>query len=180
VPSKTLQEVARVLGLFRDEVDGPARLLISIGEAQIVFRYGPVELTSRIIDGHYPDYRQIIPRQWKTEITLPREEFLKAIKTASLFSRTGLYDVRLEFRPETQTVVACSEDATRGQNEAACHADISGEGGVVTVNSRYLQEGLNAIDTPNVLLGFNDPLSPCVLRPVGKSGYLYLVMPIKQ
>ncbi|MBI2485345.1 DNA polymerase III subunit beta [Candidatus Uhrbacteria bacterium] len=180
VPARTLQEVGRILGLFRDDVEGPARLKIALGEAQIVFRYGPVEITSRIIDGHYPDYRQIIPRQFKTETTLPREEFLKAIKTASLFSRTGLFDVRLEFDPVSQMLTARSEDVARGENQAVCRTHMQGEGGEVTVNSRYLQEGLNAMDTPDVFVGFNDAMSPCLLRPAGKDGYLYLVMPIKQ
>ena len=179
IPARTLSEVSRILGLFRDDIDAEKRLQIRLSESQIVFKHGPVELTSRTINGSYPDYRQIIPATFKTEATIKREEFIKAVKTASLFSRTGLFDVTISIDPADGITVSAN-DTARGKNTARTEALVRGELNKITVNSRYLLDGLQAIDTEEVIFGVNDGANPCLVRPKDKGGYLYLVMPIKQ
>lgn len=179
IPARTLSEVSRILGIFRDDVDAEKRLQIRLSEAQVVFKYGSVELTSRTIEGTYPDYRQIIPTTFKTEATVSRESLIKAVKTASLFSRTGLFDVTLSLNPATGITVSAN-DSARGKNTARTEAIMQGEPNSITVNSRYLLDGLSSVGTDEVRLGVNDGANPCLVRPKGKEGYLYLVMPIKQ
>ena len=146
-----------------------------------MFTYGSVELISRTIEGNYPDYKQIIPKQFQTETVLDRDDFGKAVKTASLFSRTGLFDVTLNLDPTTKQLSVKALDASRGENTAVCGADISGQKNTVTVNYRYLLDGLNAMETEEVLFQMIDPSNPCLVTPKDTSmQYLYIVMPIKQ
>src|SRR3989338_416629 len=179
IPARALSEVSRILGLFRDDPEAERRLQIRLSDSQAVFKYGSVELTSRTIQGAYPDYRQIIPASFKTEAVARREQLIKAVKTTSLFSRTGLYDVTLMIDPASG-ITASANDSARGKNTAHTDAVVKGEPNNITVNSHYLLDGLHAIDTDEVVFCVNDGANPCLLRPKGKEGYLYLVMPIKQ
>lgn len=181
VPAKTLSEVNRILSVFRDDVELPSSLTMSVSGSQVVFIYGPVELISRTIDEQYPDYRQIIPTQFHTKTIIDREDFIKAVKTASLFSKTGLFDVSLGFDPQMKQLSISATDATRGTNTSQCGADVSGQANTVTVNYRYLLDGLQAISSDQVVFEMIDPGNPCLLTPKGTTeGYRYIIMPIKQ
>jgi DNA polymerase III subunit beta len=181
VPSKTLSEANRILSVFKDDVDLPSSLTMSVSGSQVVFSYGSVELISRTIDEQYPDYRQIIPSSFQTHTLIDREDFIKAVKTASLFSKNGLFDVNLGFDPELKQLSVSAIDATRGQNQSQCSADISGMANTVTVNYRYLLDGLQAISSDQVVFEMIDPGNPCLLTPKGTTeSYRYIVMPIKQ
>ncbi|OGL67028.1 DNA polymerase III subunit beta [Candidatus Uhrbacteria bacterium RIFCSPHIGHO2_01_FULL_63_20] len=180
IPSRTLGEVNRILAVFKDEVEAPTEIILKLSDNQAVFSYGSVELVSRLIDGNYPDYRQIIPKSFQTQAVLDRDDFAKAVKTASLFSRTGLFDVTLEFDPAAKKLRVKATDAARGENTAECEADATGNENKVTVNYRYLLDGLNAMGSDQVLFKMIDAGNPCVIQPAEGSNYLYIVMPIKQ
>ncbi len=181
VPAKTLSEVNRILSVFKDDVELPSSLTMSVSGSQVVFMYGPVELISRTIDEQYPDYRQIIPTSFQTQTIIDREDFIKSVKTASLFSKNGLFDVNLGFDPQTKQLLVSATDATRGANTSQCGADVSGQANTVTVNYRYLLDGLQAISSDQVVFEMIDPGNPCLLTPKGTTeGYRYIVMPIKQ
>jgi len=180
IPARALSEVSRVLGLFRDDVDAEKRLQIRLSEAQVVFKNGPVEITSRTIEGSYPDYGQIIPAEFKTTATARREELIKAVKTASLFSRTGLFDVTITM-DSASGITVTANNTGRGQNTAHCGASVVGDQNTITVNYRYLLDGLNSVPGDEITLGVNDGANPCLVRSKDEGvGYLYLVMPIKQ
>jgi DNA polymerase-3 subunit beta len=181
VPAKTLSEVNRILSVFRDDVELPSSLTLNVSGSQVLFMYGPVELISRTIDEHYPDYRQIIPSEFRTQAIIDREDFIKAVKTASLFSKTGLFDVVLGFDAQRSELSVSATDATRGHNQSQCSADVSGSSNTVTVNYRYLLDGLQAISSDQVIFEMIDHGNPCLLTPKGSSeSYRYIVMPIKQ
>ena len=181
IPAKTLSEVGRILSVFKDDVELPSTISMHLSHNQVVFVYGTVELISRTIDENYPDYTQIIPKQFQTQAILDRADFIKAVKTASLFSKVGLFDVTLEFQPELKQLSVHAVDATRGQNTTNCAADVTGQKNSVTVNYRYLLDGLNAISSEKVLFEMIDPANPCLLTPAEKTEvYRYVVMPIKQ
>lgn len=181
IPAKTLAEVNRVLSVFRDSVEAPSTVSMGISENQLVFSYGSVELISRTIEGNYPDYHQIIPQQFQTKATVDRDDFTKSVKTASLFSRTGLFDVTLGFVPAEKRLEVKSVDADRGENSASCAAEVEGGQNNVTLNYRYLLDGLSAVGTDQIQFQMIDAGNPCVLRAQdGGSGYLYIIMPIKQ
>lgn len=181
VPYRTISELNRILSVFKDEVDLPSSLSLSISQNQVVFTYGSIELVSRVIDEQYPDYEQIIPKQFQTKAVIDREDFIKSVKAASLFSKNGLYDVTLEFFPSEQNVKVQSADAIRGQNTSICHTEISGQPNTVSVNYRYLLDGLQAIDNEQIVFEMIDASNPCLITPQGKThGYRYVLMPIRQ
>src|SRR3989339_112350 len=157
LPARTLLELNRILSVFKDDVESPSAITLQLSDNQAVFQYGSVELISRIIEGVYPDYQQIIPTQFQTEVILDREDFIKSVKTASLFSRTGLFDVTLDFEPEKKEVFVKALDVNRGKNTTTCKADISGQVNHVTVNYKYLLDGLNAMSCDQILFQMIDP-----------------------
>lgn len=181
IPAKTLSEVNRILSVFRDEVDLPSYITMHVKQNQVVFMYGPVELVSRTIEENYPDYEQIIPKQFQTNVLIDREDFIKAVKTASLFSKNGLFDVTLLFSPTDKCVSVKALDATRGENTTTCEADISGTNNSVTVNFRYLLDGLQSLSGDQILFQMIDASNPCLVTEKDKSSeHRYIVMPIKQ
>lgn len=181
VPAKALSEINRILSVFKDSVEAPEEVVLNLSDNQAVFTYGSVELISRIIEGNYPDYKQIIPKQFQTSVIIDREDFIKAVKAASLFSKTGLFDITLEITPSKGEFSIRAVDNSRGENVATCKAEVSGEVNNVAVNYRYLLDGLNAISTEKVVFEMIDPSNPCLVTPKGeKKEYLYIVMPIKQ
>jgi len=180
IPAKTLLEVNRILSVFRDDVECPPFIELSVSDSQAVFSYGPVELISRMIEGNYPDYRQIIPKQYETEAIIDREDLVKSVKTASLFSKTGLFDVVLELDPTGKQASLKAVDATRGENTTICAAEVTGKTNAVTLNYRYLLDGLNSMSSSQVLFKMIDVGNPCIVTPQGSENHLYLVMPIRQ
>lgn len=181
VPAKTLAEVSRILSVFKDDVDLPSTVAMHLSHSQIVFVYGSVELISRTIDEQYPDYEQIIPKLFQTKATVDREDFIKAVKTASLFSKTGLFDVTLELEADQKRILVKATDATRGANTSDCQAEMSGQSNTVTVNFRYLLDGLQAIRSEQIIFEMIDASNPCLMTPTGaQEAYRYIVMPIKQ
>lgn len=182
VPARTLQELLRVLGAVREgtELEVGPTVAVTVAENQILFAVGGVELTSRLIAGQYPDYRQIIPQDANSRVTVSTAELTKAVKTASLFARSGIYDINLEFIPSSGEVVVSSANSQLGENVARLSASVSGAPGAIVLNYRYLLDGLSSMGTEDVEFAVVDAASPCVLRPHGRDGHLYLIMPIKQ
>jgi DNA polymerase III subunit beta len=140
-----------------------------------------VEVVSRTIEGSYPEYRAVVPDKSRTFATLSREALVKGVKAAALFSRTGLYDVHFAFEPSAGKLVLSATDSQVGEQEAALSAaEMKGDENRITLNYRYLLDGLNAMDAAEVKLQVIDANAPCLMTPQGPtSDYLYLVMPIK-
>lgn len=182
LPAQTISEVLRMLSVLKDDPEVEDTLTIRFSENQIVFQYGFVELISRTIDGTYPDYRQIIPSVFKTEAIVGREELIQALKTASLFSRQGIFDVTMKVLASEQKVQVMATEATRGKNTASCPADVKGDENGMAVNFRYVLDGLNATKSEGVTVKLIDALNPCIIMPNGeleKGAYTYIVMPIR-
>ena len=182
VPQRTLSELNRILSIFKDDVEAAPAVEIELADNQIVFRYGSVELTSRTIEGSYPDYRQIIPTATNTEAVFERSAFVQAVKTASLFSRTGLFDITVMLSPTEGILELSASDSTRGENKVTVQGELSGDENRITLNSRYLLDGVNALSSPKIKLNVVDGANPCILTPedLPDEKYQYIVMPIRQ
>jgi DNA polymerase III subunit beta len=181
VPSRTMLEIGRILTSYRDELGVPEKVEWTTTENQLVMTYGQTELISRLIEGSFPDYHQIIPEQFKTQAVLDRAELMKAVRAASLFSRQGLYDVHLTFSPADGSVTVKSADQGTGKTSSVLHGDVTGVEAQLTVNFRFVMDGLAAMMTPKVRLQLNDAMSPMLILPEGgNDAYRYLVMPIRQ
>lgn len=182
VPGKTLTELLRILSLTKDTDSEADTIEITLGESQIAFHIGDIEMISRIIDGKYPDYRPIIPESFSSDAVVLKTELSQAVKSASLFSRAGLQDVRLEVVPESGMKVS-SGDTQMGKNESVVEGKVEGGQNAITLNYKYLIDGLNAIDDPNVHVKVIDATNPCVVTPDKEDDgdqFLYIIMPIKQ
>ncbi len=171
LPHRTLQEVLRTVG------DEPVE--IAVEENQALFAYNDVELTTRLIEGQYPDYTQIIPREHTTTVEAGRDEFITAVKQASLFCKQGIYDVTLDCDGEKILVIRAA-NAQAGEHETSLPVKVKGSALSIVFNFRYLLDGLASLPGESVMLEFGSPASPGLLRPKDGAGSLYLIMPIRQ
>lgn len=180
VPSRTMLELSRILSSYKDELGVPEEVEWVTTENQLIITYGNTELVSRLIEGSYPEYHQIIPEKFGVTAVLDRGELQRVVKTASLFSRQGLYDVHLSIHPSDGAVHVASADQGTGKTSASISGEVAGAEANVVVNFKYLADGLSAIGTANVKLQMNDAMSPILILPEGgDERYRYLVMPIR-
>jgi DNA polymerase-3 subunit beta len=179
VPSRAMNEIGRILSAYKDEVTVPEQVEWTLADSQFVISYGNVELVSRLIVGSFPDYRQIIPNQFRTNCRVKRVELMKAIRAASLFSRQGIYDVHFEMSTEGMLTVSSADTGT-GAHTAKLHAVVEGESNKVTLNFKYMNDGLSVMETDMVVLHVIDAMNAVVVKPSEKEGFQYVVMPIRQ
>jgi DNA polymerase-3 subunit beta len=178
VPARALTELARIAS----DSDGTVTMLMPPGRGQVVFRLRNAELVSQLIEGSFPDYEQIIPRRVETRTVLSTAQFLKACKQAEIFAREGSHIARLnikpggELKPGTIEVSGQSEETGSSQNEI--EASIEGTPLVIAFNVRFLREILDVVKSPNVSLETTAQTSPGLLRPVGESDFLHVIMPM--
>ena len=173
IPTTTLQEVLRTLSDDVTEVD------VLFDETQVRFRVGESEITSRLIDGNYPDYRQLIPSTSETTITLDTSEFVRITKIAGLFARDSGGSVTLTADHDKQTLAVRSIASEYGENTSNTPAEVTSDG-QVTLNSRYLSEALSVVDGDVVEFRFSGKLAPCVLTAKSKDvNYKHIIMPLK-
>ena len=137
-----------------------------------------VNLLSRIIEGEYPNYQEIIPKKYTTKIQLDKEAFQNQIKEAGLFSGKIL-EVKLQPLPKERKIKILSQSPETGRNESFLTCKIEGEELEVAFNYRFLLDGLNNIKSSEVIFELSGEEGPGVLRPVGDQSYLYILMPIK-
>lgn len=181
VPTRVLQEVLRIMSVFRDEVDENPPLEITVADNQIMFSYGPVEIISRLIEGQYPDYRGIIPQNFKTTVNFTVTDWVRRIKAASFFSNIGINGVQISFKSGAdQKAVFNSTNGQLGEHTSQTLCQIIGEDNQILINYRYLLDGLSNLGSEESTLKLISPESPCVLEPKDKKDYLYIIMPIKQ
>ncbi len=183
IPARTLLELIRILSGLKENGDvagDDEEIKFYISDNQILFTIKSTELISRLIEGQYPDYKQIIPTSAKTTALVNRAELIRAIKASSLFSKTSINDVNLDFpKGKNQLVISSASDQT-GESVINLEADSRGEDNGVVINYRYFLDGLNNLDGENVKIEIIDNNTPCLLRPEKEKDYLYIIMPIKQ
>jgi DNA polymerase-3 subunit beta len=173
IPTTTMQEVLRTL---TDDIE---QVELLFDETQVRFRLGDSEITSRLIDGNYPDYRQLIPSTSETTMVLNAAEFGRVAKIAGLFARDSGGSVTLTADSDKQTLSIHSIASELGENTSVANGDITGDG-QVTLNSRYLGEALAVIDGSEVVFRFSGKLAPCVLTAKGDDvNYKHIIMPLK-
>ncbi len=177
IPLKTVQQVIRVANT-NEEVK---ETNIQIGDNQIMWSVGETVIISRIITAQFPDYKQIIPKKFNTELWLDRNIFLQAVKSASLFTRAGINDVRLHINPGQKTIQISSVNSQLGEDVSVLIANkIVGEINEIVFNYRYLIDGLNAITDKEIKLSLVDTNNPGLLKPATNGEYNYIIMPIRQ
>lgn len=178
VPLKTVQELLRNLP---DDPDSVAQIFLS--DTQITCIVDTIELVSKLIDGQYPDYLQIIPSSFSSRAVVDRNEWMRTVKVSSIFSKSGLNDVTLAFEPgesDKGMLTVSSENTTVGETDMKLDIQSSGSPVTLSLNYRYLLDGLQNIGTDQISVGAIDSNSPCIIKPVGEEDYQYMVMPIRE
>lgn len=172
IPATALQDLLRII--HEDE----EMVRITHDEQQVRFVIGNTELVARLIEGNYPDYQKLIPAQFAHQATLAKDELINITKVSSLFAREAAGSITLEVNEKKAQVSVRSVASQVGENTATAEASIKGSG-EITLNSRYLLDGLQAITGDKVVVGFNGKLEPVVLRASGDQAYTHIVMPLK-
>jgi DNA polymerase-3 subunit beta len=179
VPARALSELARTVG----DQSEPVEITVTANRNQVLFRAGSIDFVSRLIDGAFPDYRVIIPKEFKTRTVMDTQELLSATKRASFFARDNAGIVRLSLQPGERdltpgsvTIAANANEV--GDNASELDASIDGPGDEIAFNVRYLSDVLGVVKTGQVALETQSPSSPGVLRPVGGLDYTHVIMPM--
>ncbi len=172
VPQKTIVEISRIIGQQKGSAD------IIFTPTQTMFSFNNTEVVSRLADGQYPDYQQIIPNNFLISAVVEKQLLASALKTTSVFSRTT-NSVNLKFLSGPQQLVLTAESSDLGKSVVDLPCKIEGGDGEVILNHHYLLDCLFGMDSTEVMLKIIDDSSPSLVVPVQKDDYLYLVMPIK-
>lgn len=172
IPGKTLQEVLRII-----KNEGQTEIYIS--ENQILVVCQEIELISRIIIGEYPDYKQTIPEEIKTKAIVRKDDFLRTVKAASFFTKTGINDISLKFSNKENQLIVSSLNSQVGENRAILSAEIQGQNNEIVFNYRYLIDGLINLPGDEVIIEIINDETPGIIKSTKDKLYLYLIMPIK-
>jgi DNA polymerase-3 subunit beta len=177
VPARTLTELARISA----EEEQFVQLILPQERSQVLFHMTNVDVVTQVIDGSFPDYRQIIPRDVPTRTIVDTADFLQACKRADIFAREANHTVRLNIQPQegmAGVMKISAESSETGSNEGVIDASIEGEGVEIAFNVRYLIEVLNVIQQDRVVIGTSRADKPGVIRPVGDDTFTYVIMPM--
>jgi DNA polymerase-3 subunit beta len=171
VPARALQELARIAGHAEDE-----ELQVSVRQNQVVFTLGQVVLSSRLIDGQFPNYRQLLPESFEHELRIAGPELRDVVRRISLLAQKNA-PLRLAFQPGELTVSAQTPDI--GEARESLPVAFQGEPLEIGFNPEFLRDGLDAIEEGDVIMKLISPLRPGLLEAGDESGFLYLIMPIR-
>jgi DNA polymerase-3 subunit beta len=175
IPARALNELARVLA----DVDEPVEVVLAQAKNQILFHLAGVDLVSRLIDGQFPNYQQVLPQSHSTRAVLDREELLRAVRPAALIAHESANIVKLQLSPDGEAGIVVSANAEIGDHVGQVEAAVEGDGTTIAFNARYLADVLTNVGAEQFVLELNGPLSPGVFRPVGDDQYVHVVMPVR-
>jgi DNA polymerase-3 subunit beta len=179
VPMRATYELSRLLSLAKD--GGETSVRIFVGDNQLAARYDGFEMTTRLIDGKYPDYAQIIPPAFKTTAVFPRDLMVNRIKAAGIFATGGVNAVSFDVNAAEKTIGVSSTSTQMGEYSSEVDAEINGMENSVLLNHRYFLEGLQQMSGDAVVFKMNGSDTPCVLQENNdSSSYIYIIMPIRQ
>jgi DNA polymerase III subunit beta len=169
IPGRALNELQRLLG----DVD---QLQVRLGDREATFEAGGTRLSTRLIEGEFPNYRNLLPSSYPNLLTVGKAAMLEAIRRVKILAQDST-PVRLTLGGDTVEITAITQDVGNAVEEI----DASYDGAEMTVafNPDYLASGIDAIDSDDVTLATMDPMKPAVLRGVGRDDYLYLLMPVR-
>ncbi len=180
LPQKACREI---INLF-SEREGDVKIYLSSNQIllEMLMSETPhpkIQFFSRLIEGEYPNYQEIIPQKFDFKASLQKNTFLQHLKTVSLFSNK-INEVKMKIKQESQKIELEGQNSDIGQSTSSLSAEIEGSGNMeVSFNWRFLIDGLNQIKNKDFVFTINKDEGPAVLRPKGDSSYLYLLMPLR-
>lgn len=174
IPARSLGEVGKILSESEDES-------LSIGvakeENQVVFSLEHIEYFTKLIAGEFPNFEQIIPKEFVTNVVLDKEKFLNGIKTVSTFAKELGSVVHLSLGDGASKISASSSQV--GEGEASFDSKVEGEAIKIAFNGRYLAEGIGVLSGEKVEMQFAGPTKPALIKKPGDPSFIYIVMPVR-
>jgi len=171
VPARALQELARIT-----QQVGADDLAVSVGHNQAVFEVGGVVLSSRLIDGQFPNYRQLLPDAVEHELRISGSELADVVRRVSLLAQKNA-PLRLAFEEGQLTVSAQTPDV--GEASEVLPVPFKGEPFEIGFNPEFLRDGVESVDTGDVVVKLISPLRPGLIESADDGGFVYLIMPIR-
>ena len=175
IPARALNELARVLA----DVDDPVEVVLAGGRNQVLFHLEGIDLVSRLIDGQFPNYQQVMPQSHATRAVLDREELLRAVRPAALIAHESANIVKLQIGGDEEPGITVSANAEVGDHVGQVEASVEGDSTTIAFNARYLADVLTNVTAEQFALELNGPLSPGVFKPIGDDQYVHVVMPVR-
>jgi DNA polymerase III subunit beta len=176
LPQSSMLSPGRALAELQRVMSSDAELTVRLGQREAVFEVGGTRLTTRLIEGEYPNYKNLLPSAYPNRLTVGREALLEALRRVKILAQDST-PVRMTLGGETLRLAAITQDVGNAHEEI----DAGYEGSEMTVafNPDYLAAGVEAVEGDEVTLSTMDPMKPAVLRGVGHEEYLYLLMPVR-
>lgn len=173
IPAKILNEFVHI---FNSEI--PTDIKISCTHNKISFSYENIYVISRLIEGQFPDYNRVIPKEFKTHVNINKNEFQSALDRVSLISRSGDYNI-IHFEFVDNIVRISSDNPNIGKAEETINVDIEGPGINISFNAKYIIDVLKAIDSENFIFSFNQPLTTASITQKNNHNFIYVVTPVR-
>ena len=173
VPVKTILELGAILSSVKnkDEIE------VTVSKNQILFSINKVKITSRLIEGQFPDYQQVIPKTTKTKILLNASDLSLILKRINLFAKENNNKILIK---ANQKGVTITTDTTQyGVGEVEIKTKVEGENNEIALNSQFILDVLNNVGTDEVMIELGESVNPAILRPSGKEDYTHIIMPLK-
>lgn len=172
IPAKSLIELSRLLG------DNEGDVAVYLDNNQVMFETEDFEFISRLVEGKFPDYKNIIPAGYETKAAMVGSEFGKIIKVAALFSGEAVGSVTLEIKSKGK-VEAKSSSSQVGDSSAACEAEVEGKDTEIVFNSRYILDVLNSVGSNKISLEVSGGLNAGVIHKDDDKNFVYVIMPLR-
>lgn len=173
VPARTISELGKIANKSEAK-----EVNIDVSKNQILFKVGGVELVSRLIEGKFPEYERIIPKEGKTKVEVSVEDLSLVLKRVSLFARENNNSVKLSATNDGKLQVSTDETKV-GEEKAEVAIKIEGENNKISLNAQYLLDVLTYLTEEKIVLEINDKLSPAVIKVARRDDYIYIIMPLK-
>lgn len=171
IPTRALEDVVKIMSILESQEVG-----MRVLENHIVFNLGEAQLISRLIEGQYPNYRQLLPDSYQLELPVKREELVGAVKRISLMAQNNS-PVQFHLGKNNLTVSAVTQEV--GEAKEDVKIKYEGEEVKIAFNGQYLLDGLTAVSEEDVLIKLLDPLKPGLIQPAKSEEFLYLIMPVR-
>jgi DNA polymerase-3 subunit beta len=173
VPKKAMIELRRLL----EEDSSQEGFQIGFSKNHALFKRNGLVMVSKLIDGNYPNYQQVLPTQNTKKVAVSKDIFTHAVKRVSILSKEKTNAVKLQL--EKNTLLLSTNNPEVGEANEELSVDYSGESMSIGFNSRYLMDVLMAMDKDTITLELNDSLSPCLVKEEGNDAYKCVVMPMR-
>jgi DNA polymerase-3 subunit beta len=175
IPANALRELERALA----KMNGDEAVKLHFDDSQVVFEMDDQRITSRKLDGTYPAYRQLIPQQFATQMTVDRRQLLSTLERIAVIADRKNNIVKFTIDEKSQTLALSVDAADVGSGKESLNIQLTGNGLTIAFNVRYVMESLRNLPSTEVQLQLNTPTSPVIITPLGGTKMTHLVMPVQ-